>query len=220
MNDETRASSFRASVLRLRRRAAVALAGVLVLGPLLLALPACRALRQMANLRNVEFAIDDVERAELAGIDLDDIRQPEDVDVGDFGQLGIALAQGEMPMSFTLVLGANNPAENEADARLVNMDWTLLLEDRETISGTFNDNVLLPAGQTTRVPIDIRLDLLRFFDRGGQDLLELALNVAGVGGEPKNVSLRARPTVETPVGPIEYPQPITIEVGEVGGDDF
>ena len=186
----------------------------------LLALPACQTLRQVANLRNVDFAIDDVDNAELAGIPLDQIQGPNDVRFSDLGRLGTALARGEMPMRFTLMLGANNPAENEMDARLVRMDWTLLLENRETISGTFNKNVVLPAGQVTTVPIEMRLDLLDFFERGGQDLLELALSVAGVGGEPKNVSLRARPSINTPIGPIQYPQPITIQVGELGGDDF
>jgi len=222
MNDETRAAVLRSASRRLRRRAAVAVASVLVLAPMLLALPACRQLRQVANLRNIDFAIDDVERAELAGVNLSDIRDPDDVGFGDFGQLGVALAQGELPMSFTLVLGAKNPTENEADARLTRMDWTLLLDDRETISGTFDEQVVLPAGQTRSVPIDIRLDLLEFFERGGPDLLQLALNVAGIGGAPQNVSLRAQPTISTPLGPIEYPNPITIDVGEVGsegGDD-
>ena len=201
-----------------RRRATAGFAVVLFLGALA-ALPACQTLRQVANLRNVDFAIEDVNNAVLAGLRLDDIRDPGDVDFGDLGRLGTALARGEMPMRFTLVLGANNPAENGVDARLVEMDWTLLLEDRETISGTFNQNILLPSGQTTRVPIDLRLDLLEFFERGGSDLLELALSVAGVGGEPKNVSLRARPTINTAVGPIQYPRPITIDVGEVGGEN-
>jgi hypothetical protein len=220
MNDETHESPLRVASLRLRRRAAVAAASLLLLAPLALSLSACRQLRQVANLRNVDFAIDDVERAELAGIDLGDIRDPDDVDFGDLGQLGVALAQGELPMNFTLMLGAKNPTENETDARLTRMDWTLLLEDRETVSGTFDERVVLPAGQTTRVPIDIRLDLLEFFERSGPDLLQLAFNIAGVGGAPKDVSLRAQPTISTPLGPIDYPNPITIDVGEVGRDDF
>ena len=202
-----------------RRWGAAALAGMFLLSAVA-ALPGCRALRQVANLRQVDFAIDDVERAQLAGIRLDDVRDPDDVNFRDLGRLGTALAQGELPMEFTLMLGAENPSANGRTARLVGMDWTLLLEDRETISGTFNENVRLPAGQVTTVPIEMRLDLLDFFDRGGRDLLELALNVAGIGGEPKDVRLRARPRIDTPVGPIEYPRPITIDVGEVGDDDF
>lgn len=201
-----------------RRWGAAMLAGALLLSALA-ALPGCQTLRQVANLRQVDFAIDDVENAQLAGISLEEVRNPDDVGLGDFAQVGTALAQGELPMEFTLMLGAENPSENGQTARLVGMDWTLLLEDRETISGTFNENVRLPAGQVTTVPVEMRLDLLDFFDRGGRDLLELALNVAGIGGEPKNVSLRAQPRINTPVGPIEYPRPITINVGEVGSDD-
>lgn len=202
--------------LRPFRFVLLALAGVLLAGGLLLATPACQTLRQVANLRNVNFAIEAVEEAELAGVDLSSIQGRSDVGVGELGRVGAALAQGRMPLAFTLVLGAQNPAENEVAARLVEMDWTLLLEDRETISGTFNQEVLLPAGETKSVPIEMRLDLLQFFDRGGQDLLDLALAVAGLGGEPKNIKLRARPSIDTPVGPVRYPRPITIDVGELG----
>ena len=202
-----------------RHWGAAALAGMLMLSAFA-AWPGCRALRQAANLRQVDFAIDDVERAQLAGVSLDEVRNPNDVRIGDFARLGTALAQGELPMEFTLMLGAENPAENGQTARLMGMDWTLLLEDQETISGTFDKNVRLPAGQTKTVPVEMRLDLLEFFDRGGRDLLELALSVAGVGGEPTGVSLRARPRIDTPVGPIEYPRPITIDVGEVGDGEL
>jgi hypothetical protein len=208
------------SATPLRRWVIAALAGLLFSGALL-ALPGCQALRQVANLRNVDFDIQNVENADLAGVRLDRIQEPGDLRGSDLTRLlGSALTRGELPMRFTLVLGADNPAENNVDARLVEMDWTLLLEGRETISGTFDQNVLLPSGRNTRVPIEMRVDLLDFFERGGRDLIELALNVAGVGGAPKDVSLRARPTINTAVGPIQYPRPITINVGEVGGDDF
>jgi hypothetical protein len=97
------------------------------------------------------------------------------------------------------------------------MDWTLFLEDRETISGTFDQDILLPAGQRTDVPIPIRLDLVDFFGRNLSDLVDLALAVSGQGGQSKDIKLMARPTIDTPIGPIQYPQPITIVARNVGG---
>ena len=180
-------------------------------------LPGCQTLQQVANLRQVDFSIDDVERASLAGVDLGRVRSADDLRASDLLRLTRAVAGGEAPLAFTLVLGADNPAENSADARLVQMDWTLFLDDRETVSGTFDQNVLIPSGERRAVPIPMRLDLVEFFDRGAQDLVELALAVAGEGGE-KNVRLRARPTIDTPLGPIRYPQAITILSQGVGGE--
>jgi hypothetical protein len=61
----------------------------------------------------------------------------------------------------------------------------------------------------------MELDLIRFFGSNARDLVELAAAVAGQGN--KEVALRARPTVTTPLGPITYPSEITILRQNVGG---
>jgi len=105
---------------------------------------------------------------------------------------------------------AENPASNPVQARLVKMEWTLFLRDRRTISGVFDENLVMPPGEPTDIPVAIQLDLLEFFDEGAKDLVDLALAVAGWGDVPKDVSLRVTPTIDTPLGPIRYPEPITV----------
>lgn len=187
---------------------------LLVLAGLLL--PGCQALREVANLRNVDFAIDRVTGATLAGVDLGRYERYEDVRPADLVRLTTALAVGDLPLDFTLHLAAENPAENTARARLVELDWTLFLNERETVSGLFTETILLPPGEVRDVPITIRLDLLDFFDRNARDLLDLALAVTGQGGRPQEIRLQAIPTIDTPIGPIRYPEPITIVSREVG----
>lgn len=191
----------------------------LVLGVLLLplALSGCATLQQMAALRNVDFALDRLSDVELAGIDLSQIRSFSDLGYADAARLTLAVTRNELPLAFQLHLLAENPAENTTTARLVQMDWTLLLQDRETLSGVFDGDVQLPPGQPIDVPIAMSLDLLEFFDGSAQDLLELALSLTGQGGSPKEVSLRATPTINTALGPMRYPRPITIASREVGG---
>lgn len=182
----------------------------------LLVLPSCKTIEQLANLRSVDFAIDRVASARLGGIELSRLRSYEDLTAGDVFRVGQMVANEEAPLSFTLHLNAENPSKNDVNARLVEMDWTLLLDDTETVSGTFDQNILLSPGTTQDVPIAMEVDLVDFFDRGARDLIELALAVSGQGGEPKRIHLRAQPTIDTPIGPIRYPQPIMIDVGEVG----
>lgn len=176
----------------------------------------CTTLRQFAALRQVDFGIAGVENARLAGVDVDDIREYEDLSATQIARLGLALASNRMPFDFQLQLSALNPADNDVAARLVRMDWSLWLEDRETVSGTLDRTYVLEPGQPEEIPLTISLDLLEFFDRNAEDLVDLVLAATGQGGAPARLSLRARPTIDTPIGPIRYPQPITIVSREVG----
>ena len=182
-----------------------------------LSLSSCATLQQIVALRDVDFAIDRVSDVRLAGVDLSGVRAYGDLGITEVGRLTLAATQGELPMDFQLHLTATNPADNSADARLVRMDWTLLLQDRETISGTFADETLLRRGQPTDVPITMSLDLVDFFTGSARDFIDLALAVAGQSGSTSEVTLRATPIVDTALGPIRYPQPITIVSREIGG---
>lgn len=187
------------------------------LGLALIALSGCATLQQFAALRDVDFSVDRLTDVRLAGIDLARVTSYSQLSLGDAGRLMTAVSQSRLPMDFRLHLTALNPADNSVDARLVRMDWTLLLESRETLSGVFAEETLLRRGQPTDVPIDISLDLMDFFQGSAQDLLNLALSLSGQGGAPTDVTLRATPTVDTALGPIRYPQPITIVSRQIGG---
>lgn len=192
-----------------------ALLPLILLFPTLL-LSGCATLQEMMALRNVEFSLDRLSEVQLAGIELERIRSFQDLGYADAARLTLAVSRNELPLSFRLHLLAENPAENSATARMVEMDWTLLLQGRETLNGVFEGDVALPPGEPTDVPIAIELDLMEFFDGSAQDLLELALSLAGQGGAPKNVTLRATPTINTALGPMRYPRPITIASRELG----
>lgn len=180
------------------------------------ALPGCATLQEIASLRSVQFWLDRITGLRLAGVDLSGLRSPADLSLSGGARVASAVAVGKLPLSFTLHMLAENPASNPVTARLLRMQWTLLLEDKETVSGRIQQAYELLAGQPTDIPVDVSLDLLRFFERSGRDLVDLALNLAGAGGQPKRVALRATPTIDTPLGPISYPRPITIAAGTVG----
>ena len=181
-----------------------------------LLLSGCATLQQVLALRNVDFEVDRVSDVRLAGVDLAGMTSFDQLGFVDAGRIALAVTQRSVPLEFELNLLAENPADNSVDARLVQMDWTLLLQGRETLSGVFANETLLRPGQPTDVPISISLDLVEFFEGNAQDLAELAMSLAGQGGAPKEVTLRATPVVETSLGPIRYPRPITIVSREVG----
>jgi hypothetical protein len=181
-------------------------------------LGACTTLQQVAALRRVDFDLDRVTEPRLAGVDVSRVRSYEDLNAAQIAAIGVALAREELPLSFRLHVRATNPADNAVTARLTRMEWELLLEDRETISGVLDQTYQLAPGVPADIPLEIRLDLLDFFDDNARELVDLALAAAGAGGEPTRVALRATPIIDTPLGAIRYPQPITIVNREIGAD--
>lgn len=190
-------------------------ATLLVLSALLLGSSGCATLQQMAALRQVDFSLDRVSALTLAGVDLSRVRSYDDLGVVDVARITAAVATRRLPLDFTLHVRADNP-EGNGQARMTALDWTLFLQDRETVSGGLPSAVLIPAGGRAEIPLGIRLDLLEFFDGSGRDLVNLALSLAGQEAPPTTVRLQAVPTVDTPLGPIRYPAPITV-ASTVGG---
>lgn len=184
-------------------------------GVLLWGLVGCTTLREVSNLRKVNFKIDRVTQPRLAGIDLTQFRSYEDLSGTDVLRLGSSLSGGSLPLSFRLHVQATNPASNDVDARLTKMDWTLLLEEKETVSGTFDQEVVLPPGEPRDVGFRVELDLVRFFDENLRGLVNLASALSG-DGPPQSVKLKVQPSINTALGPFKYPSPITVVSEEVG----
>lgn len=187
----------------------------LVLGLLVsTTLAGCATIQELAALRDVDFSLEGTSESSLAGVSIESTRSYDDLGVIEVARLAEALSRGELPFETTLQVRASNPPDN-VRARLVELDWTLFLDDRETVSGVLDREFVLPPGEPVTVPVEVRLDLLDFFDRQLEQVVGLALAVAGAD-EPQRVRLEATPTVQTPLGPIRYPEPVRIE-HEVGG---
>lgn len=187
-------------------------------GLLVSSIAGCTALREVSNLRKAQFAIDRVSNPRLAGVDLSGVESYEDLRTTDVLRLGSSLSDGELPMAFTVNLEATNPSSNSANARLTAMDWTLLLEDKETVAGRFEQEVVLPPGEPKAIALQVELDLVRFFEDNLRGLVDLASAIVR-NEPPQTVKLRVQPTVNTTVGPIEYPSPITVVSTQVGRDE-
>lgn len=191
---------------------------LLAAGLLASSIAGCTALREVSNLRKAQFAIDRISNPRLAGVDLSGFESYEDLRTTDVLRLGSSLSDGNLPMAFTVNLEATNPSSNSADARLTAMDWTLLVEEEETVAGRFEQEVVLPPGEPQNVALQVELDLVRFFEDDLRGLVDLASAIVR-NEPPQTVKLRVQPTVNTTVGPIEYPSPITVVSKQVGRDD-
>ena len=184
----------------------------------------CSTLKQLQNtvsdLSKLQFKLEGVEPGTLAGVDLAKTAHPEALSALDAVKLAEAYSSGEWPLVFDLKVAARNPnpgdEEGSSTAILQALDWTLRIDDRETITGGIPEPLRIPGdGQVTVFPIRMSIDLFAYFsDRGFDDVLNLALAIAGKEGTASRVSLTAVPTVSIGGVPVRYPGAVTILDGE------
>lgn len=172
----------------------------------------------LAGLKRCEFRLASVSDARLSGLSLADKRS-----LGDFKPLteGVELLQAYRNKQFFLDCILNveirNPNTGQdgtrrADARIKGLDFRLLVDDRVTVTGDIMKPLTVPAtGETVSMPVAVRMDIQQFFrDKGYDDLLKLILAIAGADGSASRLTLDVRPTVETPLGEMTYPERIKV----------
>lgn len=128
----------------------------------------------------------------------------------DYGKLTVALARQDVPLDFLVNVEALNPAENKVTAKMIRLGWALHLNDKETINGVVDTAAVMEPGKPVVMPMRMRVNRVQFCNGPAQDMVALAAAVAGLNPDPTKISLKASPTVETPLGPLAYPNPITI----------
>jgi len=181
---------------------------------LLLSFSGCATLSQNNELSKVKFSLDRISDVRVAGINLMHITSPEDLNMFQIARATLAVSRENLPLNLTLHLKSENPLANRVAAKLVRIDWTLVLDGRDTVSGTMHNNINLAAGKSENIPLSLSLNLFEYFnEKSAMDILDLALAFAGADGQiPQGVALKVRPTIDTIFGPITYGKGILIEL--------
>lgn len=181
----------------------------------------CSALKDITNslssLQKLQFKLNNVTGMTLAGVDVTKVSDPKRLSLTDGLALGQAFARKSLPAAFTVNVDAKNPNTGASGTKsttvtLKDLDWRLLIDDKQTINGNLGRTLDIPGnGQTATIPLNMALDLYTFFgDRGYDGLVNLALAIGGAQGSAARVKLDAMPTVTTPIGNMAYPGRITI----------
>jgi len=146
----------------------------------------------------------------LAGIRIGAGSTYASLGLADAARLTAAVVAREVPIEFIAHVDASNPPENTVSARMVDLGWTLFIEDRQMLAGDLGGAVAIAPGRTVDVPLNVRFDLLQLGSGGARDLFDLALAIAGQGSLQKDLRLELVPTIETSLGPIRYPAPVVV----------
>lgn len=165
----------------------------------------------IVNIQRLQFKLDNVTGMKVAGVALSNIATISNFSLLDAAGLLSAFTSGELPVEFTLNVLAKNPNDGTGGTKnttavIKNLAWRLFLDSKETINGNVGNITVPGVGQVTNIPIGMSFDLIKFFkDAGYDNILNLALALGGRNGTSSRITLKVKPTVDTPLGPITYP---------------
>lgn len=163
----------------------------------------------LKNIQRLKFKLGSVGNFKIAGIPISNKSSLTDFSVVDGLKLVNSFSSGKLPASFTLNVLAKNPNDGtgrspKTTSTLTSLKWRLFLDSKETINGNISQSIEVPGtGKETTIPIDMSLDLYKFFKEAGYDsMINLALALGGVNGSSSRITLKAVPSIETIFGPI------------------
>ena len=165
---------------------------------------------QMATLTKCDFKLKSVQKLTLAGVNIQEIKSISDLGLIDAGVITAALAGGQLPLSFTLNVEAKNP--NDQMAAMNRLDWILFIDGIEMVQGVLSERVQIPAnGGTSVIPLYMNMDLKEILSgKSIESIINFGFNLAGMGGEPTRVTLKAKPTILVGSKEITYPGYLSI----------
>lgn len=184
----------------------------LVAGMIFTACDVLNQVQQMATLAKCEFRLSSVDQLRLAGVNIQQVKQLSDLKVMDAAKITTAaISGGSLPLNFTLNVETKNP--NSAIAGLNRLEWTLLIDDIEMVSGVNDNRVQIPAnGGTAVIPLTIGVDLKQALKGKSADAIaNFGLNLAGAGNKPTRITLKAKPYISVGSQTIAYPGYLTVQ---------
>lgn len=182
------------------------LAAVLLFG-------SCRTIRELKTLSKCEFRIQSVVNTQLAGINIQNIRNFSDLNFSQGARITSAYMSGNLPLTFTLNVQVRNP--NTQLAALNKLEWIALFDQTELVNGTVNQRVAVaPNGGVATLPLNISCNLKSVLNRLKKDkLLNSGFELANERKEPKRLALKLKPsiTIGKKGKSIPYPGYITVK---------
>ncbi|MBN1187777.1 MAG: hypothetical protein JXB49_36225 [Bacteroidales bacterium] len=165
----------------------------------------CRTLREAKTLSKCEFKLGSLEKPELAGIKLYEIKKFSDLSIKDMGKLTSALARGELPLEFVLNLEVKNPNTKKAGVNKV--EWIAFIDDVEICKGNLEERIEVePNGGTAVIPLHINTNLNESTSyESAMALVNFGLNLADASHYPTRVTLQIKPTISFGKKMITYP---------------
>jgi hypothetical protein len=167
--------------------------------------------RELSAFSKCEFRMASVHNTTLAGVNVQNVRSLNDLNLLQAGKITAAYASGSLPLNLMLNIDVRNP--NPSAAALNSLEWILQIEGKDIVDGTVNDRVsIAPNGGITTLPIRISADLRKIMDKNtAEQNINLGLGLAGQGNQPSpKMTLRVKPSLQIGGATVRYPGYINV----------
>lgn len=174
-------------------------------------LSSCGLVQQGTELKtfaNCDFRLESVTNLKLAGVSIQNADALTDLGFTNMALVTGSVAKGTLPLTFDLNLEARNP--NATVAAMNRLDWILLLDKQEIVSGVLMDRIEISPNSSTIFPLSINFDLIKAMSgKTAEALLNLAFSLSGTGATSK-ITIKAKPTIIIGKKTMQYPGYILI----------
>lgn len=169
----------------------------------------CKSIKELFNFAKCKFRYTNITKTQLAGVDVTKVMNYQDLNFTDAAKVGANLAQGRLPLNFTINIQVNNP--NAEKAALNKLDWIAFIDNKELVNGVLNQRVEVAPGQTATLPLTVNADLIQAFKGESKDKLPgYAFGLANQDGTPRRVGMKVKPTITVAGASFAYPGWITL----------
>lgn len=170
----------------------------------------CRTFKELKNLAQCDFTSAGIDNLRLAGINLQEKTDISQVSVLDVASLLKSFSQKSLPLNFIFNININNP--NDKLAALNHLEWIAEIDKVEIAKGIVNQRYEIPAGENIVIPLQINSDLYKIFSqKEGRELIGKAIGIKDENNQPKNLTLRVKPSISVGKGYIKYPGYIVVK---------
>lgn len=183
---------------------------ILILFSIAAALVGCSGLQQgltsTYNMINCEYSYKSISGLTISGMNLSNGLSITSIPKVTSILTGSA---SSIPLNFTLNLDVKNP--NQSAAILNGLQYIVSIDDIQFTTGSLNQTLNVPAGQSQTLPLAIGLDLATLMKSNSKDaVVDIAKNFIGMGSKKSNVTVQLKPTFV--IGNVPVTSPVYIPV--------
>ena len=170
----------------------------------------CAYIKELSALKQCEFRYGTLENPVLAGIDIEELNNIEDLKMRDMGQIAQSIFTGKLPLSFTIYLDVKNP--NPDMASMNTLEYIAYIDESKIAEGEINERIEIPAKGVASVPIFIQTDIIEILHKEPRNaLINFALNLTDSSKKPTRVGMKIKPHIRIGEKDLVYPGYISIK---------
>ncbi|MFD2245503.1 hypothetical protein [Pontibacter ruber] len=172
----------------------------------------CKTRDDLQAFKDAKYSLAGIDQLHLNGVSLLDKKRPEDFNFAEAAMLFSAVSDNKLAANSTLGLNVElEDGSKERSMTVTQLKWQLLLNGKQTLSGLVNEPVELRNGLNT---LSIKTPVLLAEENGRPDFNNLLGLLGLLNNQDKSkrpeVVLQIKPTIQTSVGPVEFPSFINI----------